>query len=139
MTKLYTTIIIMFLTSTLFVKGSTSYVTDSQPLTLIKQQQDLANNVYKFYVDFEADPKNMDKKEKMKLNIQNFHSNHLKLVNNSSNTNLINKKLTKVGEIWEIAHKLSETKKHSSMLLTTINDLNIKIEELSNLYKETSN
>jgi chromosome condensin MukBEF ATPase and DNA-binding subunit MukB len=138
MNKVYITITILFLTSTLFANASTSNSTSSELVTIVKQQQALAKQVSKYYVDFQADQKNFKKKQKMKNTIYNFNKNHLKLIKHRSNTKLINQKLTKVDKIWKIAHKLSETKKHSAMLKTAMNDISGKMKELRKLYKNTS-
>jgi hypothetical protein len=136
MNKLYTTILILFLTSTLFANTSNSK--NSELVSIVQQQQDLAKKVSKYYVAFQADQKNFKKEEKMKNSIHHFNKNHLKLIKHRNNTKLINQKLTKVDEIWKIAHKLSETKKHSAMLITAMNDISGKMKELRTLYKKTS-
>ncbi len=138
MNKICTTIVILFLTSTLFANASTSNSKNSELVSIVKQQQDLAKKVSKYYVAFQADQKNFKKKQKMKNSIHNFNQNHLKLIKHRSNTKLINQKLTKVDKIWKIAHKLSETKKHSVMLITAMNDISGKMKELHKLYN-TSN
>lgn len=135
MYRLYTTIIISFLTSTLFANASISHSQYTELVSIVKQQQFLAKKVSKYYVDFQTDQSNPHTKAKMKQSIQHFNLNHQKLINNKNNTQLINKKLTKVDEIWEIAHNLSETKKLSSLVVTSMNDINRKMKELSQLYK----
>jgi len=139
MYKSYITIIMMFLTPTLFTQASTSHSKNSELITIVKQQQRLAKNVSTLYIAFHANQKEIDKKEKMKKSIQDFNANHLKLIKNRSNTKAINEKLTEIGRIWKIAHNLSETKKHDHMLLTTINDVSQKIDELQKLYEKTIN
>lgn len=138
MNKLHTIIIILFLTSTLFANTNTSHSNNSELVNLVKQQQNLAKKVSKYYVALQADHKNFKKKEKMKNSIHHFNKNHLKLIKHKSNTKLISQKLTKVDKIWKIAHKLSETKKHSAMLITAMNDISGKMKELRKLYKKTS-
>lgn len=138
MHRLYTTIIMVFLTSTLLVNASTSHSQNSELITIVKQQQKLAKNVLKLYRDFQADQKNIAKKKKMKNTINSFDRNHLKLIKSRSNTKLIQQKLTKIGEIWKIAHDLSKTKKHSDMLKTTMNDISGKMEEVRKLYQNNA-
>ncbi len=138
MIKIYTTIIILFLTSTLFANANTSNSNKVDPITIVKQQQALAKKVSKYYVDYQADQKNIKKKQKMKNSIYNFHKNHLKLIKHKNNSKLIKEKLTKVDKIWKIAYKLSETKKHSTMLITAMDDISGKMEELGKLYQKTS-
>lgn len=135
MNKVYTTIIILFLTSTLFANASSK---NSELVNIVKQQQALAKKVTKYYVALQADLKNFKKKEKMKNSIDSFNINHLKLIKHSKSSKLINQKLSKVDKIWKIAHKLSETKKHSKMLITAMNDISGKMKELRKLYN-TSN
>ena len=137
MNKVYTTIIILFLTSTLFANANTSK--NSELVTIVKQQQDLAKKVSKYYVALQSDLKNFKKKEKMKNSIYNFNKNHLRLIGHRNNTKLIKKKLNKVDKIWKIAYKLSETKKHSKMLITAMDDISGEMKELRKLYKKTSN
>jgi len=138
MHRLYTTIIMVFLTSTLLVNASTSHSQNLELITIVKQQQKLAKNVSKLYRDFQADQKNIAKKKKMKNTINSFDRNHLKLIKSRSNTKLIQQKLTKIGEIWKIAHDLSKTKKHSDMLKTTMNDISGKMEEIGKLYQNNA-
>lgn len=139
MNKLYTSIIILFLTSTLFTNASTSNSNSSELISIVKQQQHLAKKVSKYYIAFQADQKNFTKKNKMKNTISTFNKNHLKLIKHRNNTKIINQKLTKIDKIWKIAHKLSETKRHSQMLITAMNDISGKMEELRKLYTTTSN
>ena len=135
MNRLYSAIVILFLTSTLFANANSK---KSELVIIVKQQQDLAQKVSKYYVALQSDLKNFQKKEKMKNSIKNFNKNHLKLITHSNNTKLINQKLIKVDKIWKIAHKLSETKKHSNMLITAMNDISGKMKELHTLYNKTS-
>ena len=139
MNKVYETIVILFLTSTLFANANTSNSKTSELVTIVKQQQDLAKKVSKYYVALQADLKNSKKKEKMKNSIYNFNKNHLRLIKHRDNTTLINQKLNKVGKIWKIAYKLSENKKHSTMLITAMNDISGEMKELRKLYNKTSN
>jgi hypothetical protein len=139
MTKVYATIVILFLTSTLFANANTSNSKNLELVTIVKQQQDLAKKVSKYYVALQADLKNFKKKEKMKNSIYNFNKNHLKLIKHRNNTKLIKQRLTKVDKIWKIASKLSESKKHSDMLTTAMNDISGEMKELRKLYNKTSN
>ena len=139
MNKIYLTIIMFFLTSTLFVKANTSHSKNLDFFSIVKQQQDLAKKVSKHYLAFQADTKDFKKKEKMKNCLYNFNKNHLKLIKYRNNTKLIQEKLTKVDKIWKIAYKLSETKKHSVMLITAMNDISGKMKELHKLYNKASN
>ena len=133
MNRLYTTIVILFLTSTLFANASSQNL---ELVTIVKQQQELAKKVSKYYIALQADLKNFKKKEKMKNTIHTFNKNHLKLIKHRNNTKLIKQKLTKVDKIWKIAHKLSENKKHSKMLITAMNDISGKMKELRKLYNK---
>ena len=139
MNKIYTTIVILFLTSTLFANANTSNSKHSELVTIVKQQQDLAEKVLKYYVALQADLKSFKKKEKMKNSIYNFNKNHLKLIKHRNNSKLIKQKLTKVDKIWKIATKLSETKKHSKMLITAMNDISGEMKELRKLYNKSAN
>ena len=139
MNKIYTTIVILFLTSTLFANANTSNSKHSELVTIVKQQQDLAEKVLKYYVALQADLKSFKKKEKMKNSIYNFNQNHLKLIKHRNNSKLIKQKLTKVDKIWKIAYKLSETKKHSKMLITAMNDISGEMKELRKLYNKSAN
>ncbi|CAA6824936.1 MAG: Unknown protein [uncultured Sulfurovum sp.] len=138
MQKLYISITVLFLTFTLFANASTSNTMTSELMMIVKQQQYLAKKVSDDYIAFQADQKNANKKMKMKKSIQSFNKNHLKLITNKNNTKMINQKLTKVDKIWKIAHKLSETKKHSVMLVTSMDDIGLKMKELRSLYQKTS-
>jgi chloramphenicol O-acetyltransferase len=139
MNKIYTTIVILFLTSTLFANAKTVKSHSSELVSIVKQQQTLAENVSKYYLAFQADSKNFKKKEKMKNTLYNFNKNHLKLIKHRNNTKLITQKLTTVGKIWKIAYKLSENKKHSAMLIASMTDISGKMKELRKLYNKTSN
>lgn len=121
------------------MSASTSNTIRSELITIVKQQQYLAKKISKNYVAFQADQKNSQKKENMQNSIQHFNDNHLKLIQYKNNTKLINEKLSKVDKIWKIAHKLSQTKKHSVMIITAMNDISTKMKELHDLYKQTSN
>jgi len=137
MNKFYSSFIILFLTSTLFVHATTSHSGNSELIKIVKQQQYLAKKVSKYYVDFQADKDNPKKKQLMKKSIKSFHTNHLKLIKNRNNTQVINQKLTKVDKIWKIAHKLSQTQKHDKMLKTAMNDISGEMKELQKLYNQT--
>ena len=139
MNKIYTTIVILFLTSTLFANTNIPDSKHSELITIVKQQQDLAEKVLKYYVALQADLKSFKKKEKMKNCLYNFNKNHLKLIKYRNNTKLIQEKLTKVDKIWKIAYKLSETKEHSKMLITTMKDISREMKELYKLYKKSTN
>ncbi|HHD81871.1 MAG TPA: hypothetical protein ENK82_01790 [Campylobacterales bacterium] len=134
MNKFYSSFIILFLTSTLFLNATTSLSSNSELIKIVKQQQYLAKKISKYYGDFQADKRNIKKKELMKKSIKSFHSNHLKLIKNRNNTQVINQKLTKVDKIWKIADKLSQTQKHDKMLNTAMNDISGEMEELKKLY-----
>ncbi|CAA6822646.1 MAG: Unknown protein [uncultured Sulfurovum sp.] len=138
MHKFYKSIAILFFTSTLFSNASTSNTINSELVNMVKEQQYLAKKISNDYVAFEADQDNPKKKEKMQNSIQHFNQNHLKLIEYKNNTKLIDEKLSKVDKIWQIAHKLSQTKKHSVMIVTTMDDISIKMQELRTLYSKMS-
>jgi predicted patatin/cPLA2 family phospholipase len=132
-------IILILLTSTFIIlNASTSHYNNSELIKLVQQQQYLAKKVSKQYIDLQSDLTNIEKKEMMKRSIQIFHQNHMKLINHRSNTKLINQKLTKVDQIWKIAYKLSETEKHNTMLMTAMDDISYKMQELQKLYSKVS-
>jgi len=132
-------IILILLTSTLIIlDASTSHHNDSELIKLVQQQQYLAKKVSKQYIDLQNDFNNLEKKEIMKKSIESFHQNHMKLLKHRNNTKLINQKLTKIDKIWKIAYKLSETEKHNAMLMTAMDDIINKMQELQKLYSKVS-
>jgi DNA transposition AAA+ family ATPase len=104
----------------------------------VQEQQYLAKKVSKQYIDLQDDFNNVEKKEMLKRSIQSFHQNHMKLIKHRSNTKLIHQKLTKIDKIWNIAYKLSETEKHNAMLMTAMDDISNKMQELEKLYSKVS-
>ena len=133
MKKVYATIVILFLTSTLFANASSK---NSELVTIVKQQQELAKKVSKYYKELQSDLKNRKKQEKMKNSINTFNKNHLKLIKQRSNTKLIKQKLTKVDKLWKTAHKLSQNHKQSDMLKATMDDIFGRMKELRKLYNK---
>lgn len=132
-------IILILLTSTIFIlNASTSHHNNSELIKLVQEQQYLAKKVSKQYIDLQDDFNNIEKKEMMKRSIQSFHQNHMKLIKHRSNTKLINQKLTKIDQIWKIAYKLSETEKHNAMLMTAMDDISNKMQELQKLYSKVT-
>lgn len=125
------TIIIILIFSTSFIYAKSNIVTP-ELLNIVKQQQELAKNVSKYYVEFQKNDQHAEKK--MTNTIYLFNSNHQKLISRKDNSNLIKNKLTTIDKIWKIAYKLSKTQKHSAMLLTAMNDIEGKILELRKLY-----
>lgn len=138
MNKLFKTLTIVFLTSTLYVQGSTSSTSNIEPLKILNQQQSLAKHIHKLYLTFEKKPKSTATQDKIQNNIQSFHNNHIKLVSYKENTKEINQKLTKVGKTWTLTHKLTERAEQSKMLVSMMKDLNKELEELHILYKKIS-
>ncbi|CAA6810122.1 MAG: Unknown protein [uncultured Sulfurovum sp.] len=138
MYRLYTTIVILFFTSTLFANASISHSQYTELTNIVKQQQFLAKNILEEYINFQADQKSHPKKVKMQTSIQNFNTNHKKLINNKNNTKIINDKLAKVSARWKVVNNLSETKELPSFVIASMKNINKKLKELSKLYKATN-
>lgn len=138
MNRLFTTIIVVFLTSTLYAKGSTSSATNLEPLKILNEQQYLSKHMSKLYLAFEANPKNTETQDQIKNDIQSFHNNHIKLVAYKKNTKKINEKLTKIGKTWTLTHQLTEISEQQKMFFSMVEDLNKELKELRTLYKQIS-
>ncbi|CAA6811356.1 MAG: Unknown protein [uncultured Sulfurovum sp.] len=136
MNKLYTITVVLFLTSTLFVNASTYDQKRSELINLVSKQLSLAKKVSSNYVNFQNDLKNNQKRQIMLTSIQDFHSNHLKLIQNRNHTKPIKSHLDEVDRIWIIAHELSKEKKHPKMITSTMNDIHKELQEIRKLYKK---
>ncbi len=142
MHRLYSTIIIVFLTSTLLANASASHAESSKFIGILKQQQFLVQQVAEEYLALQKDQKNTKKKQQMQETIQHFNLNHLKLIKNRSNTKRINQKLKKIDQLWKNSLKLAKIKNNSRMTnLSRMINLNVsdiikEINALHSLYKK---
>lgn len=134
MFRLSTTIIILFLTSTLFANASIAHSQYTKVSNIVKQQQYLAQQILKDYVSFQKDRKNIQKRNKMRKSIQLFSSNQKKLITNKKNTQLINQKLIKVNEFWDVAYNLAEKEELSKLVTQSMQRISKKMKEVSKLY-----
>lgn len=131
MNKFYTKIVILFLTSTLFINASTSNLNHSKISILVQQQQYLAKEIPKDY-------KNSNTKKKMHNNISKFDKNHLQLLQYKKNTKLINQKLKEISKVWGITKDLTKSKELPKIIQSAMGDISKIMKEVRTLYKKIS-
>ena len=136
MNKFYTTIIIVFLTSSLFANASITHPKSSELITIVKEQLSLAKRVSTDYIAFQSDHRSSKKKKKMKISINQFNRNHLKLLKSKSHTRLTKQKLTQVSELWYVAHNLSEIKGLNQVIISSMQKITGKMKELDKFYNK---
>ena len=136
MHKLYPTIIVLLLTSSLFANASITHPKNSELITIVKEQLSLAKKVSTDYIAFQSDHRSNKKKKKMKISINQFNRNHIKLLKSKSHSKLTKKKLTQVSELWYIAHNLSEIKGLNQVIISSMQKITGKMKELDKFYNK---
>ena len=100
-------------------------------------QRVLAQRIAKYYISYQSGIKDKNTIHQMQTAVKEFHEVHKMLINNSTNTDLINKKLHQIDRLWRIVYKFYlniEKGRLPYIVFVTTNDITKKMSGISQMY-----
>ena len=99
------------------------------------QQQVLAEKIATYCKALELNKDDETLKQKIKVTIEEFATNHKKLMQNKQNSEIISKKLKEVDRLWKAAYPIYQGKKFiNSIVFNSTTQISKKMKEISKLY-----
>ena len=118
------------------LKG-TSKLKSSSLVATSGKQRILAQRIAKYYIAYQSGIKDKNTVEQMKATVTLFDTNNKKLLNNASNTDVINRKLKKISMLWGIVYKFYLNIEKGGLpfiVFTSTDDITRKRDDITSLY-----
>ena len=99
------------------------------------QQQILAEKIAAYCKVLQSNKKDKALKQKIKVAIKTFTTNHKKLMNNKQNSKIISKKLKEVDKLWKTAYPIyGGTRFNNAIVFNSTTRISKKMKEVYTLY-----
>ncbi len=103
------------------------------------KQRMLSQRIAKYYIAYQAGIKDKNSVDQMREAVKLFTQNHNALINNPTNTSMINQKLAEITKLWKIVHKFYLKIEKGGLpfiVFTTTDDITKKMDDITKLYVE---
>ncbi len=118
------------------LKGELS-IKEVEIIAIAAKQRMLSQRIAKYYISYQSGIKDMNSVEMMKETVKQFGDNLSTLINNSTNTPEVDKKLAEINKLWKIVHKFYINIEKGGLPLivfNTTNNITKKMDEVTKIY-----
>ncbi len=113
------------------------HIKEVEIIAIAAKERMLSQRIAKYYISYQSGIKDKNSVEMMKETVKQFGDNLSTLINNSSNTPEINKKLAEINKLWQIVHKFYINIEKGGLPLIVFNttdNITKKMDEVTKLY-----
>jgi len=106
-------------------------------IAIAAKERMLSQRIAKYYISYQSGIKDKNSVEMMRETVKQFGDNLSTLINNSSNTPQIDKKLAEINKLWKIVHKFYMNIEKGGLPLivfNTTNNITKKMDEVTKFY-----